>query len=183
MELGVARRYARALLVAAKQQQSVIEAQQDLDAIVQILQAKPELKEFLESPEQARDRKRATIDKLFADRARPITLQLLRLLIEKRRENILQLIRDEYQRLREQEEGILRIKISSAQQLDEKQKQALIERIEQETKRKVIAETEVDPKLIGGVTIRYGDFLLDGSIAGALKRLRERLYIDVLKQT
>jgi F-type H+-transporting ATPase subunit delta len=183
VELGVARRYARALLVAAKKQQSVIEAQQDLDAIVQILEAKPELKEFLESPKQARDQKREMIDKLFADKARPITLQLMRLLIEKRRENIFQLIRDEYQRLREHEEGILRIRISSAQPLDENQKQSLIKRIEQETKRKVIAETEVDPQLIGGVTIRYGDFLLDGSIAGALKRLREKLYIDVLKQT
>jgi F-type H+-transporting ATPase subunit delta len=182
MDLRVARRYARALFEAARNQDSIREADEDLDAIKGILESKPELKEFLESPKVAREKKLDMVDKLFADRARPVTMRLLRLLVTKRRERELSAVREEFLRLKEEAAGTLRISITSALPLSEEQKGAIVSRIALQTGKTVLPQTHVDSSLIGGVRVQYGYSVLDGSVSGALKRLKERLYIDVLKQ-
>jgi F-type H+-transporting ATPase subunit delta len=178
----VARRYAAAAYQVAKQQGSVQELQEDLDAIVRLLEAREDLREAIESPKVDRERKLKLIDSLFSDRARPVTLRLLRLLVQKRREEELPLIRDAYQRIREEDQGILRIRIRSASPLSDEYVERIEDRIADQTKKRVLSETEVDASLIGGVTVQYGDYVLDGSIRGHLKRLRERLHYDILKQ-
>lgn len=182
MNPQVARRYAAAAYQVAKQHNSVQEVQDDLDAIVQLLETKEDLREVVESPKIDRQRKLKLIDSLFSDRARPITLRLLRLLVEKRREEELTLIRDAYQRIREKDQGILRIRIRSALPLSDDQVQRIADRIADQTSMRVLTETEVSPNLIGGVSVQYEDYVLDGSVLGHLKRLRERIYYDILKQ-
>jgi F-type H+-transporting ATPase subunit delta len=182
MDLRVARRYAQALLAAAQTQQSTAEVEQDLDAIARILEAKPEFREVIESPTVPRNKKLELIDKVFSDRARPITMRFLRLLVQKRREDSIFLVRNEFVLLREASQGILRIEIVSAVPLGQSEADGIVQRIAQQTGKRIIPELSVDPSLVGGVTVRYGNSMLDGSVSGALKRLRERLYIDVLKQ-
>ncbi|GIV03004.1 MAG: ATP synthase subunit delta [Fimbriimonadales bacterium] len=182
MNPQVARRYAAATFAVAKKQNSVQEVQEDLDAIVALMKAREDLKEVYESPKIDRQRKLDLIERLFSDRARPITLRLLRLLIQKRREEELFLIRDAYQRIREEDAGILRITIRTALPLDGELEQRIVKRIAEQTGMTILHTTEVDPNLIGGVAVQYGDFVLDGSIRGHLKRLQERLYYDILKQ-
>lgn len=182
MNPQVARRYAAAAYQVAKRHNSVQEVQDDLNAIVQLLNSKEDLREVIESPKIDRERKLALIQSLFSDRARPITLRLLRLLVVKRREEELSLIRDAYQRIREEDQGILRITIRSASPLSDDHVRRISDRIAEQTKKHVLAETEVAPSLIGGVSVQYGDYVLDGSLLGHLRRLRERLYYDILKQ-
>lgn len=182
MDIRVARRYAKALFEAARRHDSMREAEEDLAAIGRILVAKPELRDFLESPKVPREKKLDMVDKLFSDRARPITMRLLRLLVTKGRERELEAVHDEFNRLKEDAEGILRIEITSAVPLTEEQMSAIVNRVASKTGKKVQAVRHVEPSLIGGVRVQYGFSVLDGSVSGALKRLRERLYIDVLKQ-
>jgi F-type H+-transporting ATPase subunit delta len=182
MDVRVARRYALALLQAAKAQQTVAEAEQDLVSISGILESRPDLREILESPKVPRDKKLDLVDKLFADRARPITLRLLRLLIEKGREREFSAVHQEFVRLREEADGVLRISITSAVPLKDAEQKGIVDLIAKQTNKRVLCEVEVDPSLMGGVRVQYGNSVLDGSVSGALKRLRERLYIDVLKQ-
>lgn len=182
MDISAARRYARALHEAAKSQQSVVEVGEDLQAISQILEAKSQFKEILNSPEVDRNRKLDLVDKVFADRARPLTMRLLRLLIEKNRQRELPAVQNEFVRLQEEAAGILRVTITSAIPLQQNQVDEIIERVSRQTGKRVIPKMHVDPSLIGGVMVQYGNSILDGSVSGALNRLKERLYIDVLKQ-
>lgn len=182
MDPQVARRYAAALFTVAQKQNSVREAQDDLDAIASVFESKPEFREAFESPKIDPSKKRALLDRVFSDRARPITLRLLRMMVDKGREENLLLIRDAFTRMREEAEKVLRIQISSAYPLNEAEVRGVADRIAAQTGKRVFHETTVDPSLVGGVTVRYGDFVLDGSVAGRLRRFRERLYFDVLKQ-
>ena len=182
MDIRIARRYATALLQTAKAQQSVTEAEQDLEAITGILEAKPELREVIESPQVPREKKLVLIDTLFADRARPVTLRLLRMLIQKGRERELRAVHMEFVRLREEMDGLLRISISSAVPLNEAESKGIVDRISKQTGKRVLPEVSVDSSLIGGVRVQYGNSVLDGSVSGALKRMKERLVLDVLKQ-
>lgn len=182
MDARAAIRYARALLASAQRDRVVKEVEEDLEAIVNILEAKPEFKKTLESPKVARDAKLKLVDRVFADRARPLTVRLLRILVEKNREDDFGLIAKDFVKLREEADGILRVHISSASQISQDQIDRIVKEIESQTGKRVVYEHEIDPSKIGGVTVQYGDNVLDGSVSGALRRLREHLYIDVLKQ-
>lgn len=171
-----------ALYEVAKKERSVEEAKQDLTSIVGIFTAKPELQNFLASPLVDREKKLDLVDKVFSDRARPITMKLLRLLIDKRRETELLAVREEFERIVEEAHGTLHVLITSAVPLDKGKLDQIVSRVAQQTGKDVIPEVEVDAKLIGGVQVEFGNSILDGSVSGALKRLRERLFIDVLKQ-
>lgn len=182
MDFRAASRYAKALLAAAKSEGSIREAEDDLKAITSILEARPDFKEALESPIVTNDRKLALIDKLFSDRARPITMRLLRLLIKKNREDELTVLYNEFVRLREESEGVLHLTIRSAVPLSEDEVNRIVKKIESQTGKKCATDLEVEPSLVGGIVAQYGDYVLDGSVKGALRRLKEKLYVDVLKQ-
>jgi F-type H+-transporting ATPase subunit delta len=182
MDLRVARRYALALFSAAKESNSVSETAEDLDAIGAVLSANDEAKEFLESPEVDRSAKLQFVDRVFSDRARPLTMRLLRLLIEKNRQRELPGIQREFKSAMEDAQGIMRAFITSAVKLSDSEVERITQRISQQTGKQVIAETHVDPSVIGGVSVQYGNSVLDGTVFGALKRLEEKFQIDVLKQ-
>lgn len=182
MDLRVARRYALALFSAAKETNAVKETAEDLDTIAEVLVANAEAKAFLENPEVDRAAKVQFVDKVFSDRARPLTMRLLRLLIEKNRQRELPGIQREYTAAMEDSLGIMRAFITSAVKLTDGEVDRITKRIAQQTGKQVIAETEVDPSVIGGVSVQYGNSVLDGTVFGALKRLEEKFQIDVLKQ-
>ena len=182
MDLRVARRYALALFSAAKETNAVEETAQDLNAIDKVLAANAEAKSFLESPEVDRSAKLQFVDNVFSDRARPLTMRLLRLLIEKNRQRELPGIQREFKSAMENSQGLMRAIITSAVKLSDSEVQRITDRISRQTGKNVIAETEVDPSVIGGVSVQYGNSVLDGTVSGALKRLEEKFQIDVLKQ-
>jgi F-type H+-transporting ATPase subunit delta len=82
----------------------------------------------------------------------------------------------------EDAQGIMRAFITSAVKLSDSEVERITQRISQQTGKQVIAETHVDPSVIGGVSVQYGNSVLDGTVFGALKRLEEKFQIDVLKQ-
>ena len=182
MDLRVARRYALALFKAASDSNSVTETSEDLDAIAQILDANEETKHFLFSPEVDRSSKLEFVNKVFSDRARPLTMRLLRLLIDKNRQRELPGIQREFKWAMEDASGLMRVFVKSAIPLTENQVERISQRIAEQTGKKVITESEVDPAVIGGVSVQYGNSVLDGTVYGALKRLEEKFQIDVLKQ-
>ncbi len=183
METRVATRYARAFINASKQVGAVAEAEQDLRIICDILQSRADFKELLESPRIPREQKLSLIDRLFADRARPVTLRLLRLLIEKGRADTLQFIYAEFLRLKNEMEGVLKVDVLSAVPLTDNELRAIVAKLEAQTRKRIETKTTVDPSLIGGIAVKYCDNLLDGTVKAGLRRLKEKFYLDVLKQT
>jgi F-type H+-transporting ATPase subunit delta len=182
MDPRAARRYALALFSAAQESNVVTETAEDLDAIATILESSPDTKEFLESPEVDRNKKLAFLDRVFSDRARPLTMRLLRLLIQKNRQKELSGIQREFNIAMEDAAGIMRVFITSAVRLSESEVDRISSRVADQTGKKVITEAEVNPEVIGGVSVQYGNSILDGTVFGALKRLEEKFQIDVLKQ-
>ena len=181
-DIRISRRYATALFHAAQKENSIEEAGQDLAAISDLLEARPELGSFLASPIVDRAKKLSVIEKVFADRARPITMRLLRLLVDKGRESALEGVRGEFERIVQDFHRTLHVEIASAVPLGETEVRNIVDRVTAQTGKTIIAKTSVNPDLIGGVQVTYGNSILDGSVRGTLKRLRERLFIDVLKQ-
>ena len=78
----------------------------------------------------------------------------------------------EFRRLHARQEGVVEASVTSAVALDEAAQAALQERLSALTGQSVAMHLDVDPSLLGGVSVRIGDRLIDGSVRGRLERLR-----------
>ncbi|MEM6646351.1 MAG: ATP synthase F1 subunit delta [Bacteroidota bacterium] len=173
--LIVAERYARALYGEAEKTGMITAADGDVALIRDSLDASPELVRFFESPVIPREKKESVVDALFAERLQPLTLRFLKLLIEKRREDAFPAVVRAYRALRDKQEGIIEIKARSAKPLTAEEEAELKAALAKLTGQTVRLNTTIDASLIGGVVVRVGDTVYDGSVRHQLEGLREKL--------
>ncbi len=178
----VAKRYAKALFSASLKDGSMPQAGSDLAAIAQAFSENRSFRTFFTSPARSKAEKRSLVSKAF-EGATPLVAQLLSLIIEKGREELLGVIELEFAELRRQHEMKVLARVESAMELDEAQRQAVIARIASATGKTVDADFFVEPALIGGIRVIYDNFVLDGSVRGDLARMREKVLYDLLKQS
>ena len=120
----------------------------------------------------------ATAEAIRAAIARPVGAQLSNLvgvLVARRRVSLLPAIVGEYGRLLDRQRGVAAAIVTSASPLSADETAAISARIEALIGTTVSLRTTVDPDLIGGVTVRIGDRLIDASVRGRLERLRDRI--------
>lgn len=183
VDTKVARRYAQALFTTAQKNDVVKSVEDDLSAITSLLQNDAKFKDFILSPNVGRQEKIKIAEKLFSDRVTALTMQALRLMLVKRREHEIVNIRDEFVALRREHGSIAYVQVTSSEALEADQKNALIAKLEKTFGKKIEADFKIDARLIGGVKVAYGDYVLDGTVRGSLRRLGERLRHDILKQS
>lgn len=170
----VARRYARALhqnAEAAGQREAV---GNDVALVRETLDGSRELALLFASPVVDRDRKRAVVERLFSDRVSATTLDLFRLLVEKDRIALLGDVMRAYAQLEDEHAGRIEAHVRSALPLGGEEAQALERRLAELTGHTVRLRIDIDPDLIGGVVVRIGDTVYDGSARHQLERLREQ---------
>jgi F-type H+-transporting ATPase subunit delta len=110
---------------------------------------------------------------LVVDRTGP--RNLIALLIRRGRFDELGAVLREFRRLDARRKGLVEAIVTSAAPLDDAERAALAERLTALTGQTVQTQERVDPDLIGGIQVRIGDRLIDGSVRGRLERLRASL--------
>ena len=174
-ETAVARRYVRALFDAAIRAQAVDQVEADLKAVDQILRAVPRLARVLHAPTIAGSRKRALLDTAFSGRVGALTLRFLHLVVTRGREDALPELYNEFRALADEHRGLVTVQVTSAVALSDAERDALAASLSQKTGKKVQLTVRVDESLLGGIQLRIGDTIVDGSVRTRLARLRERL--------
>ncbi len=178
----VARRYAGALFRSAVTANTLKQVEDDLELIVTMLKQSPEFRHFMVAPYASRDQRLGLLNRVFGERAAPVTMQLLKVMLEKRREAEITAVYEEYVILRRAHSHITHAVVTTAVALDQAQQQEVVSRLGQVLNQTIEPEFTVDPHIIGGIRVRYDNFIMDGSIRGALGRMKEQLRVNVLKQ-
>lgn len=170
----VARRYAEAAFEIA-QRDDTVEAW--LAQLTQLGQstADPSVVRTLENPNVPFESRHAALVAVLGPEALPQVANLLGLVLRRRRVDALVDIAREFRRLYNRRAGIVEATATSALPLPAEEVAALRTRLEQMTQGRVELDMKVDPQLLGGVQVRIGDLLIDGSVRGRLERLRGRL--------
>ena len=114
--------------------------------------------------------------RLLEGRIQPGALRLVDLLVQRGRVRALPRVSEEFNRQLNAHRGIVMATVTSAVPLTSDETAAIRTRVEAMAGAVVDLRTEVDPALIGGLTIRVRDQLLDASIRGRLERLRDQLH-------
>lgn len=174
-DISIARRYARALFDVAQQDGTTERVETDLETIDALLRTSPNLLRVLRAPTIGREQKKALVRRLFESQVSNLTLRFLFLLIDKRREAVLPEVNREFRALSYEAHNILPVTARVATRLTPEERTRLTQILSRRTGKTVELSEEVDPGLIGGVVLRLGDTIIDGSVAGQLRRLRQQL--------
>jgi F-type H+-transporting ATPase subunit delta len=171
---SIARRYAEAAFEIAERDGSVEEWLTQLSTIAMAV-TDSTVVHRLEDPQVPVETRTAALHKVLgADMLAPVG-NLVGVVLRRRRVDALPGIAREFRRLYNRRAGIVEAVATSALELDARELAALRSRIEQMTGARVELETTVDPTILGGVQVRIGDTLYDGSVRGRLERLRAKL--------
>jgi F-type H+-transporting ATPase subunit delta len=112
---------------------------------------------------------------MFANKVHQITLMYLDMLIDKQREGAIGQTEGEYIRLANEARGILVVEVTSAVRLSESEEAALVAKLVEITGKSIHINKHIDPAIIGGLKVRIGDKVIDGSITGQLAALKEKM--------
>ena len=170
-----ARRYAKALLELAREQGLQETVGTELARVAEVL-ADPSLRQMLALPNLPLKTRRDITEQLGTTLSlQPLTSNFLRVLAENGRLAIVTDIENAYQHLLERALGRVRAKVSSAAPLSEEELNALVDTFSRLTKMTVIPTLELDPALLGGVTVEIEGRVYDASLKTQLQRLGETL--------
>jgi len=174
-DIRVAKRYAAALFGVAKRDGILDAVEADLLLVSRFLAEVPYLRAMLLQPLVSDERKYKVAGDAFGDRVTPYTLSFLKLMIRKRREDLIEEALREFRALLAEFENTVDAEAASAVPLTEDQMTRLTQSLQTMTGKTVRLTTHQDTALVGGIIVRIGDTILDGSVRGNLVRLEQQL--------
>jgi F-type H+-transporting ATPase subunit delta len=174
----IARNYAETLLTLAQRNGGDAAVDQfgvAIEEVAELLRREPLVRDFLETPRVDLEKKKAALEASFRGRVPDLFLRFLVVVVEKRRQALLQEIAAQYHVLVDEARGRLRAEITLAAPADEALEREIVGSLERRFGKQVVPTFEVDPSLIGGIVVRVGDEILDGSLGRRVAGLRRRL--------
>jgi F-type H+-transporting ATPase subunit delta len=174
-----ARRYAEAAFEIAARDGTVEAWRRELDEAAEVI-ADPSIAEALHNPAVPTALREEAIRKGLGSAVSKPVLNLILFMVRRGRIEDLTRVAAEFRRLDDERKGIIHAVATSALPLEPSEVKALTARLEQMTGRKVELAVETDPSLLGGIVVRVGDRLIDGSVRGRLERLRSQLVSGAL---
>lgn len=170
----IARPYAAAAFSHAKAKGQLAQWSDMLALLVSIHQDE-HMQKVLHNPQLGKDDVQRMLVAVCGDQIDDAARNLLALLVENNRLNVLPAVRDLFEQLKANYENEVDAQIESAFPLSDEQVRALVQRLESRTERKVRASVTVVPELIGGVRVQVGDELWDASVRGQLDTMANSL--------
>jgi len=172
----VAKRYAKALLDIGREDGNYKQYGEELKQFADFCVSNKEFLTILSSPVFSLDERMKILNEIL-DKTEfsEIVKNFLRVLLERKRINKVIEIAEYYSILMDEILGIARAKIITARPISKKTFNRLLKALEKFTSKKVEAETEIDKSIIGGVIVKIGNLILDGSITAQLEGLKESI--------
>lgn len=171
----LAAKYAQALCEVASEKSLLSEAEQQLTLVVELAEQNSDLKTLLYHPLVPVAAKKETLLGLFGSELNETVKNFLFLLIDKHREAALPAILHEYVLQANEKRNIVVAEVTTALQLSAAQEQALADKLSTVTGKTVKINQHVDTSIMGGVIVKVGDKLIDGSVARQLCMLQAAL--------
>jgi F-type H+-transporting ATPase subunit delta len=170
----IARRYAQAIFAIAQEQNQIEAYARDLERVIQLIENNEDLKNLIYGRFVPLNGKKEVVSKII-DGVNPMVANFIYLVLDKSRENYLVAILDVFNELVAEKNMIVQAQVRAAAPLTKAQVQKLEEKLSQISGRNVKAQVQVEPSLLGGISVRIGDTVYDGSIIKKLSLLKEHL--------
>ncbi len=170
--------YARSLYELAEQaggRDKIVEVAEELEQTCELARGDQAFREFLSSPVINRGKRGETLKRIFHGNITDLVLRFLLVLNNKGRLSRLESIADAYDQLVHEAFGRVEVDVFTPSELETDQIETIKKRLGSALGKEPVVYTYTDPGMIGGIKLRIGDQLIDGSVASRLRRMRHRL--------
>lgn len=166
------RRYALAIYKVGEEKGKVEEYLQDLREICDLISTNQEFYEVIKHPQISTSKKKKTFISIFKGNIDEELLSFLLILIEKDRILYLREKLDQMEKIHLERKNTLLAQVKSVVPLSEEQSKALTGKLEKKYDKKIILEYEIDKSIIGGLYVRVGNDVIDGSVKSKLDEMK-----------
>lgn len=171
----IVEKYSQSLFELAIEKNKSSDIQQELNRMVETIKNHEDLNKVIYHPRMSQQDKKELVEKIFDDEISKVLLNFFKLLVDKRRERFIEPIAEKYIELMNQKNELLEVEVKSAVELSSQNKGQLKEKLEKVTDKEVELQIEVDSSLIGGLVLKIGDKVVDGSLAKHLEVMKNDL--------
>ena len=171
----IARNYAETLLELARRANDLDGWGKMIMDVASAVEADESLRLFLETPRISADAKNELLGKAFQDRMPRVFVRFLQTLVKNRRQALIPEIAEEYRTLLDHVEGRVHAQVTVARESDDAERQLIAKELSRVLGKTVIPHLTVNPAILGGVVVRVGDEVMDGSVRRRLAKLRNTL--------
>ncbi len=170
----VARPYAEAIFRTALEKNALAEIADSL-ALAAAAAHDARMRAILLNPNVNAQQKKDVFDSAAGGRLDAATKRLVAILVDAHRESLIGDIAEQFQELKHAHEKVLRARITSALPLTDPQRDDIVAALEKRYGKKVEADLEVDPQLLGGARVQIGDQVINASVRDALAQMAAAL--------
>lgn len=164
--------YAKALLGVARKSSNTDELLNQFQTVVEeVFSKNPKLEAALNSPKLSVEQKESLLDKILGPHVDPTLLKFIKVLCRRQRLNFVRGIQRSITEFRDEELGRVRVLVTSAIELSSQEVDGIRGQLKTKLNREVSVVTKVDPSIIGGLVLRIGDTVFDGSVTGKFDQL------------
>ena len=170
----VARPYAEAAFRAALEKGTLGSVSDGL-AILAAAESDERMRSVLMNPKVTAQQKKDLFYAVGGDRLDEIVRNMVAVVIDNHREVLIGQIDEQFDDLKREHEKVVRARITSAQPLTDAQRGDIVGALERRYGKKVEAELDVDPQLLGGARVQVGDQVIHASVRDALAQMAAAL--------
>lgn len=172
----ISRNYAEALFELGQKHDQLQAFQDGIESIARLLDENPDFRRFLETPRIDALAKKDVLRKAFSDALPRRLLNFVLITVDKRRQRLLQEISREFQGLMDEHLGRTHVEVRVAREFDSDTVDQMAKKLSDLLGTEAIPHVRVRPEILGGVVVRTGDRVYDGSLRRRLEGMRRRLY-------
>lgn len=170
----VARSYASALHEIGQRHDAADRFGDELERFARLLHEEPRIREFIEAPTvDVEDKKRALRSALGG--FHPLLVNFVLVVLDKRRQRLLRDVAVVYRAIRDEAQGHVRAEVTLAREPDERLEEEIRSALSRSLGKIVLPQFKVDPRILGGVRVRYEDRVIDGTLRRRLLALRRAM--------
>ncbi|MFO7819545.1 MAG: ATP synthase F1 subunit delta [Halanaerobacter sp.] len=171
IEQEIAEKYAEALFELVTEENELEDIAAEFADVIEIAQENKELNQVLNHPKLNYEQKKEIVAEIFKGQISTDLFNFLKLLIDKNRIEFLDEIYQEFNSLVEDRENKLEVKVTAPLELSTAQKKSLKKKLGNILDKDITLELEIEPDLIGGLILKIGDKVIDGSIRNYLHEM------------
>jgi F-type H+-transporting ATPase subunit delta len=171
----IARNYAEALLVLARKDNGLDGWGEAINGVVTAMESDARLRRFLQAPQISATEKIAVIGKAFSGKLPKNMVRFIQKAVQNRRQMLLPQIAVEYGNLVDEATGRIHAQVTLSREATDADRKVIATQLSRAFAKTVVPHLSVNPEILGGVVVRVGDRVMDGSVRKRLKTLRARI--------
>jgi F-type H+-transporting ATPase subunit delta len=171
----VSKTYAKALFELAVEEQMIDQILAEYEFVKNSFDEFPEFLEIVKSPQLSNDEKKKIINETYGGKVSELLINFFKILVEKKRSNVIRDVYDDYKVMVDNHKGLVVARVESVIPLEANEIEVLEAKLNKVTGKTVTVENVINPEIMGGLVVKVGDKVVDGSVKRKLDNMKHEL--------